>query len=109
VVLGKLDVSMQFRTFTHTLHKTIQNALKLKQKVETVKLLEEKTGEESFTTLLPAMISWYDTKSIGSKGKIKLKLSWRAKETIKAEKTDYRMEKVFANHISNKGLFTKTK
>jgi hypothetical protein len=55
------------------------------------------------------MISWYDTKSIGSKGKIKLKLSWRAKETIKAEKTDYRMEKVFANHMSNKGLFTKTK
>ena len=100
MVLGKLDHYLT--PYTKINSKWIKD---LDIRPETIKLLEENIGSEPLTSVLAIFWIWQ------SKNKwdyIKLKSFCAAKKTIKKMKmqpTDW--EKIFANHISDKGLISK--
>ena len=117
--LGKLDSHMQkneskqyFSPYTKINLKWIKD---LKVRSETVKLLEENMGSTFFDIGRSSILSnTMSTKARETKEKInkwdyiRLKSFYKAKETMnKTKRQPPNWEKIFANHISDKGLISK--
>ena len=81
---------------------------------QNVKLLQENIGEKLLDIYLGNDVSGYDTKSTVNKRKNKQVGLHQTKKPLHSKindqqdgKATYRMEKMFANHVSDKGLIPK--
>ena len=73
-------------------------------KPETIKLLDEDKSGKLFVTNLGHDVSESDIKSRSNKTKINNKATWDCQQN---EKETHWIEKIFQNHISDKGLMPK--
>ena len=114
MVLGKLDSDIQKNLpgpLSYTIHK---NKLKMDERQEAIKILEEKAGKNLFDLGYSNSLLNMSPESRETKAKmnywdlIKIKSFCTAKETIsKTKRQATEHEKIFANDISDKGLVSK--
>ena len=118
MALGKLESHIQkneTRPLSYTIHKMNQNELDLNTRPETIKNTQKNTDSTLFDAGLSNIFfgSGYSGKGTNAKinkwDYVKLKGFCTAKETInKMKRQPTNRRKKNANHISNKGLISKT-